>query len=170
LIASKIVNTQKREKKMVQRLLKSLSAGGRRQDGAVTVEMALLLPVFLMLVGGILDFGHAWYMKQVVTNACREGARYGITYKTNSNGIRIAPSALNPSIQTTVTQYLSSLLPSGSNPTVTCNGTGYSSANPSGLPLNVTVSAVKNWWLIDGLIPSLGSSKTITITTTMLVE
>ena len=155
---------------MVHRLFRSLSAGCRRQNGAVTVEMALILPVFLLLAAGILDFGHAWYMKQVVTNASREGARYGITFKTNASGVRIAPNALNPSILTTVNTYLNGLLPSDASPTVTCGGSGYSSSNPSGLPINVTVSAKKNWWIIDGFIPSLGSSKTITITTTMLVE
>jgi len=142
----------------------------RRQDGAITVEMALILPLFLLIAAGILDFGHAWFMKQAITNASREGARYGITYKTNTSGVRIPPNALNPTIQTKVNTYLTNLLPSDANPTVTCGGTGYSAANPSGLPLNVTVSATKNWWLISGLMPSLGSSEIIDVTTTMLCE
>ena len=93
----------------------------------------------------------------------QEGARYGITYKTNTSGVRIPPNALSPTIQTKVNTYLTNLLPSDANPTVTCGEAGYSAANPSGLPLNVTVSATKKWWLISGLMPSLGSSKILTL-------
>ena len=56
----------------------------RQTKGAVAVEFAVVGTLFLLLIGGVLDFGHAWYMKQVITNASREGARYGITYQTNS--------------------------------------------------------------------------------------
>ena len=66
----------------------------RQTKGAVTVEFAIVGTLFLLLIAGVLDFGHAWYMKQVITNASREGARYGITYHTNNSGVRIAPSAL----------------------------------------------------------------------------
>ncbi|PIU52954.1 MAG: hypothetical protein COS90_08745, partial [Deltaproteobacteria bacterium CG07_land_8_20_14_0_80_60_11] len=48
--------------------------GLRSERGAIAVELAILLPVFLLLVFGIMDFGHAFYMKQMVSNASREGA------------------------------------------------------------------------------------------------
>ena len=57
----------------------------RRTKGAVAVEFALIGTLFILLIAGVLDFGHAWYMKQAITNASREGARYGITYQTNSS-------------------------------------------------------------------------------------
>ena len=63
----------------------------RQSKGAVAVEFALIATVFFLLVAGVIDFGHAYYMKQTITNASREGARYGITYRTDSNGVRIAP-------------------------------------------------------------------------------
>ena len=49
---------------------------GRR--GAVTVEMALVLPIFTMLVFGIIEFGRGFMVMQLVTNAAREGCRRGI--------------------------------------------------------------------------------------------
>jgi Flp pilus assembly protein TadG len=39
------------------------------------VEFALILPVFLLLVVGMLEFARAWNLHQVMTDAAREGAR-----------------------------------------------------------------------------------------------
>ena len=65
----------------------------RQTKGAAAVEFAIISTIFLLLIAGVVDFGHAYYMKQTITNASREGARYGITYRTNTSGVRIAPSA-----------------------------------------------------------------------------
>jgi Flp pilus assembly protein TadG len=46
--------------------------------GAVIVEMALVLPIFLALVLGIIEFGRGLMVAQLVTNAAREGARKAI--------------------------------------------------------------------------------------------
>jgi Flp pilus assembly protein TadG len=50
----------------------------RGEDGAMAVEFALLLPVLVMLVAGILEFGLTLYLQEVITNASREAARAGI--------------------------------------------------------------------------------------------
>ena len=50
----------------------------RRRAGAAMVEMALTLPLFLAVVLGIIEFGRAFMVEQVVTNAAREGARHGV--------------------------------------------------------------------------------------------
>jgi len=42
------------------------------------VEFALVLPVLLMLLMGILDLGRAFYVYSAISNAAREGARRGI--------------------------------------------------------------------------------------------
>lgn len=41
------------------------------------VEMALLLPVLLIILIGAVDLGRVFYSYITVTNAAREGARYG---------------------------------------------------------------------------------------------
>jgi hypothetical protein len=48
---------------------------GRRDRGAAAVEMALVLPLLLMLVFGIIEFGLLLTAKIGVTEAAREGAR-----------------------------------------------------------------------------------------------
>ena len=40
------------------------------------VELALLLPLILLLVLGTMDFGRMFFHKIVLTNAAREGANY----------------------------------------------------------------------------------------------
>ena len=50
---------------------------GRRHDevGAVAVEMALVLPILLLLLMGIIDFSRAYNTKEALQYAVREGAR-----------------------------------------------------------------------------------------------
>ena len=55
-----------------------------RQRGAAAVEFAVILPLLVVLVFGMIEFGIMFYNKAIITNASREGARAGITGLTNS--------------------------------------------------------------------------------------
>lgn len=44
-------------------------------QGAAAVEMALVLPILILLVGGIIDFGFAFNAQVSLTHAAREGVR-----------------------------------------------------------------------------------------------
>jgi len=46
-------------------------------------EFAVALPLLLVLVVGIFDFGNAFNMKQKLTNAARDAARFGASQPTN---------------------------------------------------------------------------------------
>lgn len=48
------------------------------ETGASAVEMAILLPLLVMVVFGLIEFGLLLYNQQVITNASREGARAAI--------------------------------------------------------------------------------------------
>ena len=50
-----------------------------KERGATLVEFALILPVFLMLLFGMITVGLALNDKQQMTHATREGARYAAT-------------------------------------------------------------------------------------------
>jgi Flp pilus assembly protein TadG len=43
--------------------------------GAAAVELALVLPILILLIGGIIDFGLAFNAQISLTHAAREGAR-----------------------------------------------------------------------------------------------
>jgi Flp pilus assembly protein TadG len=55
----------------------ALTRAGRfaGEAGSELVEFALALPILLLVVGGILDFGLLFQRYEVITNAAREGAR-----------------------------------------------------------------------------------------------
>jgi Flp pilus assembly protein TadG len=46
-----------------------------REHGAAAVEFALVAPILLALVGGIIEFSHAYNLQISVTQAAREAAR-----------------------------------------------------------------------------------------------
>jgi hypothetical protein len=48
------------------------------QKGAAAVEFAIVMPLLLLIVFGIIEFGLIFFNQQVITNASREGARAGI--------------------------------------------------------------------------------------------
>lgn len=50
----------------------------RNRLGQAAVEIALIMPLLLVLLLGIVEFGEAWNVKQVVTEAAREGARRAV--------------------------------------------------------------------------------------------
>ena len=59
----------------------------RRSDrGAAAVELALVLPVLLTLVLGIVDFGFAFNAKIAITQAAQEGARLASVQKDATQG------------------------------------------------------------------------------------
>ncbi len=56
----------------------------RRKGGQGMLEFALALPVFMMLVLGVIEFGRLLAVVSSVTTAAREGARYGAAAGLNS--------------------------------------------------------------------------------------
>ena len=58
-------------------MIKRKTTNRNRRRGAALVEMALVLPVFVAVTLGIIEFGRAMMVSQLVTNAAREGARLG---------------------------------------------------------------------------------------------
>jgi Flp pilus assembly protein TadG len=52
-----------------------LSSFRRSERGAAMVEFAIVLPVLVLLVGGIIDLGRLLYTYNNLTSAVREGAR-----------------------------------------------------------------------------------------------
>jgi Flp pilus assembly protein TadG len=64
----------------------------RGDKGASAVELALLLPLLVLLIFGMLEFGLLMYNQQVLTNASREGARAGIVRNATDAQIRTTVS------------------------------------------------------------------------------
>lgn len=61
-------------------------SGQRR--GVAAVEMAIVLPILLLALVGIIEFGRAVMVQQIITNAAREGARRGVSSQSTADFIR----------------------------------------------------------------------------------
>ncbi len=63
-----------------------VSAAAKRQTGAAVVEFAVLLPVLLLIVFGIIDFGRSMNYMNDATHLASEGARFAIVNKNPGGG------------------------------------------------------------------------------------
>ena len=69
----------------------------KKRRGAAAVEFAVVAPVFLLLVFGMIEYGRMVMVQQVLTNASREGAR-----------VAVLDGSTSQEVQDTVNQYLNS--------------------------------------------------------------
>jgi Flp pilus assembly protein TadG len=68
-----------------------------KERGAALVEFALVVPLLLVVIAGIVDFGFVFQRYEVITNAAREGAR-----------LASLPAYEAPAVETQVRAYVAS--------------------------------------------------------------
>jgi Flp pilus assembly protein TadG len=73
-------------------------AVSRRESGQELVELALVLPLLLLLILGILEFSVVVFSYHSITGAAREGARYGILLPDDQTGIEAAARSRVPAL------------------------------------------------------------------------
>ena len=103
----------------------------RDQRGAALLEMAFTLPLLLLISVSIFEFGRAFEVWQVLTNAAREGAR-----------VAVLPGISDAMVTARVQQYANAgVLDAGVTPTVTVqrdSTISYGSGTASGSKVTVT--------------------------------
>lgn len=122
------------------------------ETGAVAVEFALVLPIFMGLVLGIAEFGRAFNVQVSLTEAAREAARYAAIHcaetgysdsSAQNAGVAAAPSV--------------GLVPSNIGITYSPGGSCTSGSNAV-----VTVSYTTPWMTgFPALIPGMPASLSI---------
>lgn len=93
-----------------------------RPKGQSLVETALILPIVILILTGIIDFGLMFNNYLVITNASRDGARSAVVGKTDTDiktEIRNMTSTLDQSKLTITIYPAESLRKKGDNITVT---------------------------------------------------
>jgi Flp pilus assembly protein TadG len=99
--------------------LSTLKGRWKNDRGATIVEFSIVLPLLLLLIFGIIDFGLLLYNKQILTNACREGARAGVQ-QAAPPGVTQSPNRYDiGQIQTVVINYCSANLVTFGSQTLT---------------------------------------------------
>jgi Flp pilus assembly protein TadG len=85
----------------------------RDERGAALVEMAMTLPLMLLVAIGIFEVGRAFQTWQILTNAAREGAR-----------VAVLPNMAQGAVDQRVRDYMQSgALPNFGSATVSVNNT-----------------------------------------------
>lgn len=132
------------------------------ERGLATVEFALLLPVLLGLLLGMVDFGLALYDKSVLTQLCREAARDGIVLREK----KTQESAIRQFVEDRAAQQLVSPLPADS---VQVTVQQLSPA-PDMKTLRVSATYTFRGLLWGGLLQALGSPLAISAAVEMVHE
>jgi Flp pilus assembly protein TadG len=130
---------------------------GESDAGSELVELALALPLVLLVIAGVIDFGFLFQRYEVVTNAAREGARMAVLSGYSCD------NTLTSDVGSRVQSYLTT---SGltDTPTVNC-GTGTQTL-PSGLTVQVatvTVTYPSNFLFIGPIAALIGGGSPGTV-------
>ncbi|WP_295993863.1 TadE/TadG family type IV pilus assembly protein [Rugamonas sp.] len=148
----------------------------RRQRGSNVIEMALVAPVFFLILFGIIEFSLMYFSTLTMQYAVREGARYAITGQSDDD-----PNTANQQRYLAVIQKMkdSSMgMYAKVNPTVVVNNTSYANsaaytANMFGAAGDIVVIQLHcSWPLLTPLLRPFfpGGVYQFVVGTTMLNE
>ncbi len=102
-----------------------------RRRGASLVEFALVAPLFFLVVLALIEFGRAFMVKELLTEAARRGCRQGIIEGTSSD-----------TIQSAAVNFLSNVGVKGASASVYVNGASAGSTNISAMPVYTEITVV----------------------------
>jgi Flp pilus assembly protein TadG len=126
--------------------------------GASAVEFALVLPLLLMLILGVVEFGTLFYRQAIISWSSREAARIGI--------VQAAPKPTVGQIEAAVSSALRHAGLGATPVTVTVTGAG----GAFGTDLTVLVESPYRLQFLPALVPGLRTSVTLRGRTVMRHE
>jgi len=133
------------------------------------VEFALLLPLFLLIFFGIIEFSFMLYDKQLISNASRSGARTGILATTPRPVFSDIQTAVNNSLQDNGKSLLITF--ASGQPTVQVDvGTLCTDTNVPPTGLTVTVSYPYTFLMLGKASFGGIANPVLTASTTMRCE
>jgi Flp pilus assembly protein TadG len=121
----------------LKRFCVRLVTNWKEESGAELVEAALVLPILLMLLLGIVTFGRAWNVYETITRAAREGAKQAVL--TPCAVSAYCAGATNYTATDIWTKFVYPVLQSDNLNTtkVASNSITYVQLDPSGTPPHV---------------------------------
>jgi Flp pilus assembly protein TadG len=133
--------------------------GWRDDSGAAMVEFAIVLPLILLLLFGIMEFGRAWNVKQVLTDAAREGARVAVVTERGN----LTQEQLETLVETTIRNAAAraALDSSPERLLITADqstGVGGAAATPARVSLEYEYVPLFGTWVLPSSLLTLHSS------------
>lgn len=111
------------------------AAARRRPDGQALLEFSLVLPLFLIMLMGVIDIGRAIWAQNSLAAAAREGARYAIVHGGSASTV----CPVGPPGPDTVIPVASSSCPYPSPSKQSIRDAVVAASNAGGTSLSVTV-------------------------------
>jgi Flp pilus assembly protein TadG len=84
----------------------------RSERGAAAVEFALVLPLLVLLIAGIAEFGRLYYLQTTISGAAREGVRT-MALQNNAGAARSTAKTAAGAVSLSDAQIVVSTLPGG---------------------------------------------------------
>ncbi|MBW2664253.1 MAG: pilus assembly protein [Deltaproteobacteria bacterium] len=144
----------------------------KNQDGASAVEFAIVLPLFLVLTFGIIEFGVIMYNKAIITNASREGARFAILFDSVVHDDVDIANKVKAHLKFDPIDNSSILINLGgasAPPTILVSPTPVSN-RPRRTPISVTVKYPYDFMVVPNFLPGLPQTLTLSAITSMRME
>ena len=91
--------------------MRRLHSDRRARRGLSSVEAAIVLPLVILLLFGLLEFGWAFLKSQQINNAARHGARIGIAYGATAAEIQAGVDAVMAASGMGSSGYTTEILP-----------------------------------------------------------
>ncbi len=108
--------------------MQPLNRNSGRESGLATVELAIVLPLLILLTFGVIEYGWMFLKVQQITNAARQAARVGAT-----------PDATATEVNAVVDEILAGARMGDAQRTITINPVGFTTLEP-GEHFTVSVS------------------------------
>lgn len=80
----------------------------KKEDGQAVIELAITLPILIMILCAIIDFGWFFTNQNAIDYCSREGSRFAIVHSTSVDAIKthvreVAPDYIADSLEINVT-------------------------------------------------------------------
>jgi Flp pilus assembly protein TadG len=140
-----------------KRQVSSVRSRKHREDGAALVEFAVLAPLLILLLFGIIEFGYLFAQYNEIRHAAREGARYASVSNPDPSGggvdaadvIDVVCGALNLPGGSTFDLSVTVTDPAG----ITLTGSGVGAGNTGSLTLAATIPSLTSFPIITSILP-----------------
>ncbi|HEX8508287.1 MAG TPA: TadE family protein [Propionibacteriaceae bacterium] len=133
---------------------------GRQQRGSASVELALVVPALVLMLGLMVAGGRLWFARTIVVDAAQTAARSASLARTAGQAAADGRSAARQSLATAGLRC--------DNPSVTISTAAF--AAPAGTPASIDSTIICVVPFADVLLPRMPGSVTVTASGTSALD
>jgi Flp pilus assembly protein TadG len=136
-----------------------LQRSRRTRRGQALVEFALVMPMLLLFLVGIIEFGRGWNEHQVITDAAREAARRCVIADSDISEADVKNTAMTALAAAGIDSALA-----------TVSVDGYARPNPTGDPCTIGIQLRYRFTFLGPLMRWTTGQRVVTLSTTFTMR